>query len=155
AHALVRPAAPHQRSLLRPRRGAARPPRDRHHRRERRRQDHCRRGARVALVRRSGRAVLVLREKDGAGAVSPVSEKARRALRGAQLGSVLVDRHLFGLASRYSRRFEATEKDARALRRKMEAGEATAEDRKAFLRALHKLEELTAKEEERWAKAPV
>ncbi len=98
-----------------------------------------------------GHAVLVLREKDGMVSVTEVPEKARRALHGAQLGSVLVDRHLFGVASRYSRRFEKTEQHARDLRRKMEAGTATPADRKAFLAALDKLEELTAKEEERWA----
>jgi predicted ATP-binding protein involved in virulence len=102
-----------------------------------------------------GHAVLVLKEDNGAVAVSPVSVTARRALRGAQLGSVLVDRHLFGVGSRYSPRFEAVERKVRRLRKKLEAGTATPEDREALLVGLDKLEELMADEEERWAKQPL
>lgn len=102
-----------------------------------------------------GHEVLVLREDGGAGSVRALSEKERRALQGAQLGSVVVDKHLFGVASRYSSKIEATEQRARRLRKKLEAGTATEEDREALLRALERLEMLTANEEERWAGAPV
>jgi AAA domain, putative AbiEii toxin, Type IV TA system/AAA domain len=100
-----------------------------------------------------GHAVLILREKTGT--VAPLTAEAHKALRGAQLGSILVDRHLFGVGSRYSARFEAVEKDVRRLRKKLETGTATVEDRQALLADLDRLEELMADEEARWAKQPL
>jgi hypothetical protein len=102
-----------------------------------------------------GHTVLVLRERDGEVEVSPLSGEVRGKLRGAQLGSILVDRHLFDVDSRFSAKYEAVEKKVRRLRRKLEAGQATEEDRAALLVGLDKLEELMADEEMRWAKQPL
>jgi ABC-type multidrug transport system ATPase subunit len=100
-----------------------------------------------------GHSVLVLHEKSGA--ASPLSDDARRELRGAQLGSVLVDRHLFGLGSRYSAKYEAVEKKVRKLRKKLEAGTATEKDKQALMKGLDRLEELMADEEDRLGKQPL
>lgn len=102
-----------------------------------------------------GHAVVVLREKDGQVLPHALTERERKALHGAQLGSVLVDRRLFGVASRYSAKFGAVEQQVKRLRKKMEAGTATDADRAALLDALDELEGLLAKEERRHGDGPL
>jgi predicted ATP-binding protein involved in virulence len=61
-----------------------------------------------------GHQVLVLRQnKEGVSSVVPLSDQARHDLEGAQLGSVLVDKHLFGVVSRYSPRYGLVEQQVR------------------------------------------
>jgi energy-coupling factor transporter ATP-binding protein EcfA2 len=96
-------------------------------------------------------AVLVLREDEGKRVtIAALSAEQRRALRGAHLGSLLVDHHLFGVGSRFSPRYEAQEKKVRRLRRKLERQTATPEDRKELIAALEKLQLLVVREERRW-----
>ena len=103
-----------------------------------------------------GHQVLVLRQnKDGVSTVQPLSDQARSALDGAQLGSVLVDEHLFGVVSRYSTKYGAIEQKVRRLRKKMEAGTATEEERAELIEGLDALEELVAAEEERQVDGPL
>lgn len=103
-----------------------------------------------------GHQVLVLRQnKDGVSSVVPLSDQARRDLDGAQLGSVLVDDHLFGVSSRYSSKYGLVEQNVRKLREKMEAGTATDADRDALIEGLDTLEGLVAAEEERQVDGPL
>jgi hypothetical protein len=104
-----------------------------------------------------GHQVVVLREReeDGVTFAHPLSKEEVRGLKGAQLGSVLVDERLFGVGSRYSAKYEATEDKVRQLRKKLEAGTATPEDQRELLKRLDRLEELAATEEERQAEGPL
>jgi hypothetical protein len=102
-----------------------------------------------------GHLVVRMREEDGATRVDTLTEAERKKLRGAQLGSVVVDRHLFGAPSRFSPKFEALERKTHRLGRKMEAGRMTEEDRKELIRTLDRLARLMTSEEKRWLGAPI
>lgn len=102
-----------------------------------------------------GYSVVTLSEHKGVVSAAALSEKKRKALVGANIGSLLVEDLLFDLPSRYSPKFEKLEKTVRRVRRKMEAGTATPEDKRALGRALGKLEELVAEEEARWVNGPI
>lgn len=93
--------------------------------------------------------VVVLREGEGASVVSPLSARQRKALRGAQAGSILVEDALFDVPSRLSPEYEKLEDEATALREKVERDEATARDRKRLLTVLDTLQSLLADEEKR------
>lgn len=99
-----------------------------------------------------GHRVVTLEEREGATrVVAPEVED----LRGAQIGSVLVDERLFGVASRYSRLVEQVEIRVRRLRKKVQKDTATVAEREELLEALDKLQELYAAEDERRGDQPL
>lgn len=110
----------------------------------------------AAIDRKQGIQILVLDEKPEEGTtVRPLTKGDLRRLDGAEVDSVLVDEEVFGVASRYSPTYEAFERRAAELRRKVEDGEATARDRKELLQVLDKLQVLLAREEEREGNGPL
>lgn len=110
----------------------------------------------AAIDRKEGVQILVLDEKPGEGTtVRPLSKGDLLRLDGAEVDSVLVDDAVFDVASRYSPTYEAFERRAAELRRKVEEGEATARDRKELLQVLDKLQVLLAREEEREGNGPL
>ena len=98
-----------------------------------------------------GSTVLRLTETGGAVTAQPLSKRLMRALRGAEVGSLLFEEHLFGVESRYSVQCEEIERDAEALQSKVGSGDATAADYGKLKTAVDKLEELVAKEDRRRA----
>jgi hypothetical protein len=102
-----------------------------------------------------GYSVLRMVKDGGRTGVDALSEEERKTLDGAQLGSVLVEEHLFGTNSRFSRKYEAMELRTRNLRRRLAKGTATEEERAELLAKLDRLEVLAAHEEKRWAGAAV
>lgn len=100
-------------------------------------------------------AIVVLRERGGAVQASPLSARARSRLRYASIGSLFVERLLFGADSRYSVEVQGEEEEVRRLRRKAQAGRATEADRRRLFVLLNHLEELMAAEEERRGEGPL
>ena len=108
--------------------------------------------------RAQGIRILVLDEEETPGVgttVRPLKADELRRLDGAEVDSVLVDDAVFDVASRYSPTYEKVEQKAAALREKLEAGTATARERKALLAALDELQVLLAHEEEREGTGPL
>jgi predicted ATPase len=108
--------------------------------------------------RAQGIRILVLDEEETPGAgttVRPLKADELRRLDGAEVDSVLVDDAVFDVASRYSPTYEKVEQTAATLREKLEAGTATARERKALLAALDELQVLLAHEEEREGTGPL
>ena len=101
-----------------------------------------------------GHAIIVLRERQGAVQASPLSDRARRRLRYASVGSLFVEKLLFDADSRYSVKVQATEDEVRRLRQKIDEGRATKADRKRLFARLNYLEKLMATEEERRGEGP-
>jgi hypothetical protein len=100
--------------------------------------------------------ILVLDEAPGEGTtVRPLTKADLKRLDGAEVDSVLVDDAVFDVASRYSPTYERLEKKAAELREKVEAGSATARERRELLETLDELQGLLAREEEREGKGPL
>lgn len=98
-----------------------------------------------------GFGIVALREgKAGVRAVA-LSSRDRKDLEGAEIGSLLVDERLFGVRSRYSRRFGAVEAGLDRMADRVESGDATPAERKRLLRRMERLQELVARDEERRA----
>jgi energy-coupling factor transporter ATP-binding protein EcfA2 len=98
-----------------------------------------------------GFSVLRLTETDGAVTAEPLKHTLIKALRGAEVGSLLLENHLFGVDSRFSVEYGEIEKRAEVLQAKVSSGEATEGDYREFKVAVDKLEELVAKEDRRRA----
>lgn len=98
-----------------------------------------------------GFTVLRLTETDGTVTAQRLSHRLMKALRGAEVGSLLFEEHLFGVESRFSVAFGEIEKRADALQAKVSGAEATEADYREFKTAVDKLEELVAKEDRRRA----
>jgi hypothetical protein len=100
--------------------------------------------------------VLVLEEETGAGTrVKPLKPADFQRLDGAQIGSVLVDEHVFGVGSRYSKKYEKLEEEAAELRAMVEAGTATEKARRRLLTVLDRQQGLLAMEEQRQGTGPL
>jgi hypothetical protein len=102
-----------------------------------------------AIDRGFGVARLV--EEDGAVKAQPLSTRLAKSLRGAEVGSVLLEEHLFGIESRFSVEFGGVEREVDELQEKVSRGEATKADYRALKKGIGKLEELVAKEDRRRA----
>jgi tetrahydromethanopterin S-methyltransferase subunit G len=74
-----------------------------------------------------------------------------KALRGAEVGSVLLEEHLFGVESRFSVEYEEIERRTEELQTKVSSGAATEADYSELKSRVDKLEELVAKEDRRRA----
>ena len=99
----------------------------------------------------SGFAVVRLVEADGAVTAQPLSARLAKALRGAEVGSVLFEDHLFGIESRFSVEYSKIEQRVDELQAKVSHGEATEAQYRELKNGLDKLEELVAKEDRRRA----
>jgi energy-coupling factor transporter ATP-binding protein EcfA2 len=95
--------------------------------------------------------VLRLAEKDGEVNAQRLSPTLMKALRGAEVGSLLLEDHLFGVESRFSVECSKIEQKVEELQSKVTNGEATRTDYKKLKSGLSKLEELAAKEDRRRA----
>jgi hypothetical protein len=84
----------------------------------------------------------------------PLSARERHRLRYASIGSLFVEKHLFGADSRYSMQIQTEEEEVRRLRRRVDAGRATETERQRLFALLNHLEELMATEEERRGEGP-
>lgn len=95
-------------------------------------------------------ALVVLREaEDGSSVLEKVSESLLRRLRGAEIGSLLVEGRLFGVDSRYSTKINEKEADVAALREQVEAGNASEVEVKKLARHAGDLHRLIRKEDAR------
>jgi energy-coupling factor transporter ATP-binding protein EcfA2 len=97
------------------------------------------------------RRVVALQEEGGGVTARTLSDEETAALRGAEVGSVLVEERLFGVGSRYSPEFAEVEERVAAFQSKIRRGEASDEDRKQLFRDLDTLQRLVAADEERRA----
>ena len=70
-----------------------------------------------------GYSVLRLAEADGAVTAQPLSDKLMRALRGAEVGSLLYEARLFGVDSRFSVEYGEIERRAEELHTRIAAGD--------------------------------
>ena len=93
--------------------------------------------------------IIVLREQRGAVQAVPLSVRSRKRLQGASIGSLFVEKLLFGADSRYSVHVQSDEEEVHRLRRKVESGHADAADRKRLMQLVNRLESLTATDAER------
>jgi len=98
-----------------------------------------------------GSTVVTLREANGAVVASRLSPRLRKRLHGAEVGSLLLEHHLFGVESRYSTEYSDIEKRVDQLQRRISRGTATDLDHRELSRQLSKLEELVAQEDLRRA----
>jgi predicted ATPase len=99
-------------------------------------------------------AIIVLKETKGAMQAKPLSRTSRKRLRNASIGSVFVERLLFGADSRYSAEVQAYEEEVQRLRRREQSGRATDADRERLFRLLNQLEEVTATDDARHGEGP-
>ena len=99
----------------------------------------------------SGFAVVRLVEADGEVTAQRLSTRLAKALRGAEVGSVLFEDHIFGIESRFSLEYSKIEQRVDELQAKVSSGEATEADYRELKKGLDKLEELVAKEDRRRA----
>jgi hypothetical protein len=98
-----------------------------------------------------GRTIVTLRQKKGGVVPEKVSTNVMKELRGAEVGSLLVEDHLFDVKSRYSPKYAEVEKRVDTLQAEVSKGTATTENLDELSKDLTKLEELVAKEDERRA----
>jgi hypothetical protein len=98
-----------------------------------------------------GFRVLRLVEKAGIVTAERLSARLAKALRGAEVGSLLFEEHLFGVESRFSVEYAKFEQRVDELQVKIGSGDATNEDYEELKRGLDKLEELVAEEDRRRA----
>ncbi len=96
-----------------------------------------------------GYGVVVLEEKDGEVQPSLLGPSTLKRLRGAEIGSLLLEKRLFRVESRYSLRFEELEQEAVALRKKLNAGRASEEERQRLLEVFEELELLLVADDKR------
>jgi hypothetical protein len=96
-------------------------------------------------------AVLRLAEKRGAVSPQRLSSILMKRLRGADVGSLLFEEHLFGVESRFSVEYAQIERRMEELQALVSGGTATEADYKELKSGLDKLEELVAGEDRRRA----
>jgi len=97
------------------------------------------------------RTIVTLRQKKGGVVPEKVPTSVMKELRGAEVGSLLVEDHLFDVKSRYSPKYAEVEKRVDTLQAEVSKGTATTENLDELSKDLTKLEELVAKEDERRA----
>ncbi|MGH9719847.1 MAG: AAA family ATPase [Bryobacteraceae bacterium] len=97
-----------------------------------------------------GMTVITLRE-DGAVTPKPLSPIVARRLRGAEIGSLLFDDHLFDVESRYSTAYSEIDARIDELQANIGRGIATDDDYAELSRLLAELENLVVREDERRA----
>jgi hypothetical protein len=95
--------------------------------------------------------VLRLVEKDGEVTAQKVSSVLMRRLRGADIGSLLFEDHLFGVESRFSVEYARIEERMEELQLLVAGGTATKADYQELRDGLDKFEELVAMEDRRRA----
>jgi energy-coupling factor transporter ATP-binding protein EcfA2 len=95
--------------------------------------------------------VVALREGRNGVTARTLTRKERKALEGAEIGSVLLERKLFDVDSRYSPEYEEVEARLTKLQKKIERGGATDEDRRQLFADMETLQKLVAADEERRA----
>ena len=99
-------------------------------------------------LRASDVGVFVLRERDDGAEIAPLSKAERDSLVGAQVGSILAEHALFGVASNYSPRFEAEELEVSRLSEKFEReGDLSRVEHRRLMKGLETLEKLTVDDE--------
>jgi len=98
-----------------------------------------------------GMTVVTLREEAGAVIPRPLGSKLVGKLRGAEVGSLLLENHLFGVESRYSKRYRDIESRVDELQARISRGTVTDAERRELYRHLRRLEELVSKEDLRRA----
>jgi energy-coupling factor transporter ATP-binding protein EcfA2 len=102
-----------------------------------------------------GHTVIALKEAPGGGTMAQAFEEGDlRDLEGAEVDSVQADNRLFA-TSRQSTKWEEQEREAAALRAKVETGTATEKDRERLLTILDDFQMQMAKEEERKGTGPL
>jgi hypothetical protein len=97
----------------------------------------------------SGRKVVSLQEREGHAVARPLSKRAMSELKGAGIGSVLLEERLFGVNSRYSPRFSQVEDRVAALQEKVAKGTATDEEKGQLFADMEQLQKLMVADEER------
>jgi len=95
--------------------------------------------------------VLRLIEKDNEVTAQRVSPGLMKRLRGADIGSLLFEEHLFGVESRFSVEYARIEQRVEELQSLVSRGKAKSPDYEELKRGLDTLEELVAKEDRRRA----
>jgi energy-coupling factor transporter ATP-binding protein EcfA2 len=95
--------------------------------------------------------VLRLAEKAGTVTAQPLSARLAKALRGAEVGSLLFEEHLFGVESRFSVEYAKVEQRVDELQVKVRSGDAAEADYRALRIGLDKLEQLVSEEDRRRA----
>ncbi len=98
-----------------------------------------------------GMKVVVLHEDGGAVTPKTLDEGLMSRLRGAEIGSLLIEDLLFGVESRYSTEFEAFERRVSEIRNRIAGGTFTDEDEEELAEHLNTLKLLVARDEERRA----
>lgn len=96
-------------------------------------------------------SVVSLEEDDGAAVARRLSLAQIRALRGAEVGSVLQEEKLFGVDSRYSPKYSEVEERVASVQEKMSRGTATDEDRRQLFADMDTLQRLMVADEQRRA----
>lgn len=97
------------------------------------------------------RGVVTLREEEGVSVPHRLSSEEMDELKGAEIGSVLLEEKLFGVGSRYSPKYSSVEDRVATVRQKAEEGSATDEERAQLFKDLDTLQSLVAADEERRA----
>lgn len=95
------------------------------------------------------RAVVTLQENGDRVVVSSLTDEERRALQGAEIGSVLAESRLFDTGSRFSPEYSEVEVRIEKIQRRMEKGTATEKDRRQLFADLDTYQKLVAADEER------
>jgi hypothetical protein len=95
--------------------------------------------------------VVSLREHGDGVVARALGSGVLRRLRGAEVGSLLMEDLLFDVESRYSTRFSELEQRADELQETVSSGAATEEDYRELARVLETMEGLVAQEDERRA----
>ncbi len=98
-----------------------------------------------------GYRVIALQEKPKGVSARPLEQRETESLEGAEIGSILAEEKLFSVDSRYSPEYGAIEVRVEKLKRRMQRGTATDEDRKALLEDLDTLNGLVVQDERRRA----
>ena len=98
-----------------------------------------------------GMTVVSLRETEGGVKARKLGSTVVRRLRGAEVGSLLMEDLLFDVESRYSSHFSDRQDCADELQDRVSADTATDEDYQELKEVLDEMEELAAKEDERRA----
>ena len=98
-----------------------------------------------------GYPVVVLRERKGAVTARTLGPRTRERLQGADIGSLIVERELFGVPSRYSARYQGYEEEIARIRGRIESGRDSEEDRRRLTELFRLFERLMVDEEERRA----
>jgi len=93
--------------------------------------------------------VLRLAEKGSEVAVRKLSNRLAKQLRGADVGSLLFEDHLFGVESRFSVEYAEIEERVEQLQGLVSSGAATDADYRELRKAIDKLEEAVAMEDRR------